>query len=80
MNLEVLTSFLAWCTLVNLVILILWFFFLTAGGGWVRSMHGKWFDLAEAEFAATHYRTIAYFKVLWVIFNLTPYLVLRLFL
>ena len=80
MTVEFFTSFLAWCTLINLVILILWFFFLTAGGGWVRRMHGKWFDLGEAEFAAIHYRAMAYFKMLWIVFNLTPYLALRLFL
>ncbi len=47
MTLEVLTSFLAWCTLVNLVILVLWWFFLTAGGNWMRRKHGKWFKLSD---------------------------------
>jgi hypothetical protein len=79
MTLEFFTSFLAWCTLVNLVFLLIWFFFLTAGGGWMRRMHGKWFNLSEEGFAAIHYKMIAYFKLLWVMFNLTPYLVLRLF-
>ncbi len=79
MTLEFFTSFLAWCTLLNLVFLLLWFFFLTAGGGWVRRMHGKWFNLTDEGFAAVHYKMVAYFKLLWVMFNLTPYLVLRLF-
>ena len=43
-------------------------------------MHGKWFNLSEEGFAAVHYKMLAYFKLLWVMFNLTPYLVLRLFL
>lgn len=80
MTIEVFTSFLAWCTLINLVVLLIWFFFMVAGGGWLRRMHGKWFPLSEAEFAATHYRMIAHFKLLWMIFNLTPYLALRLFM
>ncbi len=80
MTLEVFTSFLAWCTLINLVFLLIWFFFLTAGSGWMRRMHGKWFALSEEGFAAIHYKMLAYFKLLWVFFNLTPYLVLRLFL
>ena len=80
MTLEVFTSFLAWCTLVNLVFLLIWFLFLTAGGGWMRRMHGKWFGLSDEAFAAVHYKMLAYFKLLWVMFNLTPYLVLRLFL
>ena len=79
MTLEVLTSFLAWCTLINLVILILWWLVLTAGGGWMRGMHRRWFDLSDESFAAAHYKALAYFKLLWVVFNLTPYLALRLF-
>lgn len=80
MTIETLTSFLAWCTLVNLVILILWFFVLTGAGGWMRRMHGKWFGLTDEGFATVHYRVLAYFKMLWIVFNLTPYLVLRLFM
>jgi hypothetical protein len=53
---------------------------MVAGGGWLRRMHGKWFPLSDAEFAAVHYRMFAQFKLLWMIFNLTPYLVLRLFM
>jgi len=80
MTLEVFTSFLAWCTLINLVFLLIWFFFLTAGSGWMRRMHRKWFALSDEGFAVVHYKMLAYFKLLWVFFNLTPYLVLRLFL
>jgi len=80
MTVEFFTSFLAWCTLINLVFLLIWFFFLTAGGGWMRRMHGKWFNLSDEGFAAVHYKMLAYFKLLWVLFNLTPYLVLRLFI
>ena len=79
MTLELFTSFLAWCTLVNLVFLIIWFFALTAGGSWMRGMHGKWFKLSDEELRGVHYRMLAHFKLLWVLFNLTPYLVLRLF-
>jgi len=80
MSLETFTTFLAWCTLVNLVILVIWFLVLAAGGGWMRRMHGKWFPLGDQEFAAVHYRVLAHFKLLWIVFNLTPYLVLRLFM
>ena len=80
MTVEFLTSFLAWCTLINLVILILWWLVLAFGGSWMRGVHGKWFALSDEAFAATHYKVLAYFKMLWIVFNLTPYLALRLFL
>ena len=79
MTLDVFTSFLAWCTLINLVILILWWLVLAFAGTWMRGMHRKWFDLSDESFAAVHYKLLASFKLLWVFFNLTPYLVLRLF-
>jgi hypothetical protein len=46
----------------------------------MRRKHGQWFKLSDESFAAIHYKVLAYFKLLWVFFNLTPYLVLRLFL
>ena len=52
---------------------------LAFAGGWMRSMHRKWFDLSDESFAAIHYKVLAYFKLLWIVFNLTPYLALRLF-
>ena len=79
MTLEILTAFLAWCTLINLVILFIWWLVLSFAGGWMRGMHRRWFDLSDESFAAIHYRVLAYFKLLWIVFNLTPYLALRLF-
>ncbi len=79
MSIEIFTSFLAWCTLINLVILLLWWFVLNVGDNWMRRMHANWFDLSDERVAATHYNILAHFKLLWVIFNLTPYLALRLF-
>ena len=79
MSIEIFESFLAWCTLINLVILIVWWLFLIVGGDWMRRKHGKMFDLSEEGIATAHYNVLAHFKILWVIFNLTPYLVLRLF-
>jgi hypothetical protein len=66
---EIFTSFLAWCTLINLVILILWWFFLNVGDNWMRRMHGKMFDLSEEGVATAHYNILAHFKLLWVIFT-----------
>ena len=78
MTLEILTGFLAWCTLFNLVVLFLWWLALAVAGDCMRRLHGRWFDIGDTEMAAVHYRVLAQFKVLWVFFNLTPYLVLRL--
>jgi hypothetical protein len=54
MSIEIFTSFLAWCTLINLVILILWWFFLNDGDNWMRRMHAKMFDVSDEGIAAAH--------------------------
>jgi len=79
MTVEFFTSFLAWCTLINLAVFLIWWAFIAAGGSWMQRTQAKWFRVREESVPAVHYKVMAYFKLLWVFFNLTPYLVLRLF-
>lgn len=40
--------------------------------------HGRWFRLALERFDAVHYAGMAMYKIAAVLFNLVPYLALRL--
>ncbi len=79
MTFETLRAFFGWCTLVNWAILVVWWLYMVLAGDWMKRMHGKWFKLSPEEFDAVYYKTLAYFKLATIVFNLTPYLVLRLF-
>ena len=79
MDIETLRSFLAWCSTINLILLIVWWGFFTVGSDWIRQLHGKWFELSKENFDAIHYSGMAFFKILILVFNVIPYLVLRLF-
>lgn len=78
MSLEILRAFLGWCTLINLGLLLWWWLWLVFGRDWVYGMHGRWFKLSEERFDAIHYGAIAFFKLCVIVFNLVPYLALRI--
>lgn len=78
MRIETLRSMLAWCTLLNYAILLVWFFVLMFARGWVFRLHTQWFKLSEERFDSLHYQAMAVYKILILVFNLTPYLALRI--
>jgi hypothetical protein len=78
MSLEIIRATLAWCSLINFGILLFWFLFFTAAHDVLYRFHGRWFDMPVEKFNAIHYTTMAVFKCCILIFNLVPYLALRI--
>jgi len=78
MTLEVIRSALAWCTLINWGFLVIWFLFFMLAHDWIHRMHGKWFKLPVEQFDKIHYAAMALFKMGIILFNLVPYLALRI--
>lgn len=78
MTLETLRAMLAWCALINLVILLIWGVFLRWAHGWVYGIHRQWFPIPVERFDAIHYGAIAAFKLGILLFNLVPYIALRI--
>lgn len=78
MNLETLTTFLGWCSLINLSLLILATISLVVFKDLVTRVHSKLFGLEDENLHREYFRYLANFKILVLVFNLVPYLVLRL--
>ena len=78
MTLEVIRSALAWCTLINWGLMLWWFLFFTFAHDLMYRIHSKWFNIPVEKFDAIHYAGIAFFKILVFMFNLVPYLALRI--
>lgn len=78
MTLETTRAFLAWCTTIDLGLLLVWFLAFTLAHDQMYRLHGKWFKLSEEHFDAIHYLCMALFKVAFLLFNLVPYLALRI--
>jgi hypothetical protein len=77
MTLEIIRDALGWCTLINIAFLLWWALFFLLAHDWLFKMHTKWFKLSVAQFDAIQYSGMAFFKICLLVFNLVPYLALR---
>ena len=78
MTVELLRKFFAWCTVINFGFLFLWFFGFVIARDLFHKIHGKWFRLKPETFDAMHYGGMGLYKIGIVLFNMVPYLVLRI--
>ena len=81
MSLELLvTQLLGWCTVINFGLLVFSTVALLLAGPWVERIHEKIFRLPSDQLRSIYFKYLATMKLLWLFFNLTPYLALRLFI
>jgi len=78
MSLEGLRSFLLWCAIMNYAVLFLWFFVFILARGSLQRIHGRWFHLTAEQFDALHYSGMAVYKIGVLLFNIIPYIALRI--
>ena len=78
MTLEEIRAILAWCSVINIGLLLWWFVFIAFAHDWVYKMHSRWFNIPIEKFDAIHYAGIAFFKISIFLFNLVPYFALRI--
>ncbi len=78
MTADTLLSVLGWSCAINYAILLIWALFFMLASDWMYRFHGRWFSLSKEEFHSTHYSMMGYFKLLIIVFNLAPYLALRI--
>ena len=71
-------SFLLWCTIINYLVLLVWFAAFSVAHNWMVKLHGRWFRLTTAQFDAIHYGGMAVYKVGILLLNLVPYIALRI--
>lgn len=79
-SLETLTAFFAWCTLLNMGMLILASLFLAYMRGPIARLHGSTFGLDESDLSRAYFQYLAQYKIFIFVFNLMPYLSLRIML
>lgn len=78
MTIELVRNALGWCSIINIGIFLWWFGWFALAHDFVSRFHGKWFDLSRQQFDAIHYAVMAFFKLCIIIFNLVPYIALRI--
>ena len=78
MTIEMMRAVLGWCSIINMGLLLWWFFAITVLHDWVYRFHSKWFKLSVESFDTIHYAGIAFFKIAVFVFNIVPYFALRI--
>jgi hypothetical protein len=79
-SMETLAAFLGWCTLINLGMLMFATLMLASMRASVSRIHGSMFGLEEADLSRAYFQYLAQYKILVFVFNLIPYLALRIML
>jgi hypothetical protein len=79
MVLELICNLLAWCTLINFVLLIFWVAIFYLAHDCVYNLTAKCFklEISKGSFDIINYSGIGLFKMFIIMFNLVPYIVLR---
>src|ERR1700679_318826 len=78
MNIGFVCGFLLWCLVINYGVLLAWFAAFRLGHGWMFRLHGRMFRLSEDRFDSIHYLGMTIYKIGIVLFNLVPYVALRI--
>jgi hypothetical protein len=69
---------LLWCLAINYIVLLFWFAAFIFAHGWMFRLHSRWFHISEDRFDSIHYTGMAIYKVSILLFNLVPYIALRI--
>jgi hypothetical protein len=78
MTFELIRDVLAWSTLINMIVLFLWVIFISIAHDFTYRIHCGIFKISIEQFDAIHYGGIIAFKLGWVLYNLAPYLAMRI--
>jgi len=76
MDLQTLTTFFMWCTIINGGLFILWGAFCAFAPDLVYRTQNKWFPMSRETFRVVIYSFLGLFKIFLLIFNVVPYVVL----
>lgn len=78
MNVELIRAVLGWSLVFNWSVLFVWFVYYFFFRDFYYRFHGRMFNLTVEQFGLVHYGGMAIYKIFILVFNLAPYLALRL--
>ena len=74
MNVQTLTGFFMWCTMINLGIYLVWVLFVLLAPEFVYRVQTKWMPISRETFTVAMYSFMGAFKIVIIVFCLVPYL------
>ena len=76
MDIKVLTAFFMWCTIINGALLVLWTTMCILAPDLIYRTQSKWFPIPRETISVVIYSFLGYFKILFLVFNVVPYVAL----
>lgn len=76
MDIQALTDFFKWCTIINGSILIIWSVLCMSVPNSVYKIQARWFPIQREPFDLSIFYFLGLFKILFIVFNVTPFLAL----
>jgi hypothetical protein len=77
-SVETIRVILGWCTALNIGVLVFSSLALVIAGSSIKQIHGKMFGLSEDDLSRAYFQYLAQYKIAILMFNLIPYLALRI--
>jgi hypothetical protein len=77
-TLDSMMALLGWCTAINFALFATFGIMLMLAGKPLAQFHSRLFGLNVDELPSIYFNYLAHYKILIVVFNLVPYLALRL--
>ena len=77
-TIEAMREFLGWCSVVNIGLLVCSVIILLSLHGPVSRIHAKMFSLDEGDVSRAYFQYLAQYKIAIIVFNVVPYLALRI--
>jgi len=73
MDIQTLTTFFMWCSIINGGFLVLWAAFIALAPDLVYRTQSMWFPIPRETFNVAIYSFIGLYKILFLVFNIVPY-------
>lgn len=77
MDIEAIKTFLGWCSIINIAVLLLWSVAIVFARGFVYELNSRWFSLSQQTIEVIHYCGIGLYKIMVFVFFVIPYLVIH---
>ena len=78
MDIQMLTEFFMWCTVINMSLLAFWSLMFLLAPDMVYRTQSRWFPISRETFNVALYSFLGLFKIVVIVFNLVPYLALMI--
>ena len=76
MDVQTLTAFFLWCTIINGTLLVFWTVMFLLTPDLVYRTQSKWFPISRETFNVAMYAFLGLFKIVFLVFNVVPYVAL----